>query len=429
MDILENYPVTDYGKLIYHYRINTGITQHELASGICSITYLSKLENNKLDNANEETINLLMKRLNVDFTSSLKSRHEIKDLLEEWYRLIKIRNITKAKELYLKLGEYFSGEVLAVTLKYWFDLISIRHLLLLNDLDKANKLVNTIKEYDKNLNQEQSCYFIYFKGILACVEKKHSKGLTLLSQAETKFKELKNDNDELFYHLALTHSYLNNITLAIYYGEKALELFNKMAYYPRSIDCQLILAINYTRVKKFEEAKNYYNNLLEISKSSGDTTLTGKILNNLGFLYSEAGDYSKSIDYYLNSLNYKHPAEANYGNTIYGLVEGYLSKNDVESALKMINKGLSNLHPEDITNKVKLTIKKLEIKEDISLKEYLEDVVLPFFKEDYINLYKTYEKLATIHSENFQYKKSSYYYSLSINLRNRMNNEEGGNTV
>ncbi|MEC5425278.1 tetratricopeptide repeat protein [Virgibacillus sp. C22-A2] len=424
MDIIEDYPVIDYGKLIYHYRVNTGTTQHKLASGICSIPYLSKLENSKLDNANAETVTLLMKRLQVDLQSLEKYRRETKDLLEEWFKSIKFKNINKAKEAYIQLEEIFSGEVQVITLKYWFELIKIRYLLLINDLDQAEVLINQISEYEKNFSDEQSGYFLYFKGIFQCVGKNHNTGLALLSEAEAKFTHLKISNEELFYHLALTHSHVSNVTLAIYYGEKAMELFNRMAYYPRSIDCQLILAINYTRVQKFQVAKEYYTNLLEISKSSGDLGLTGKVLNNLGYLYSQEGDIDQSIAYYLESLNYKHPTEANYGNTVYGLVEGYLSKNESENALKTINEGLSKIHPKDVTNKLKLTIKNLEIREDDRLKEYLKDEAVPFFKskEDNINLCETYEGLADIYSKNFQYKKSSYYYSLSIELRKKLMN-------
>lgn len=430
MDILEHYPVADYGKLIYHYRTINGITQQELASGICSIPYLSKLENSKLDHANEETIQLLMKRLNVDYYSFQQDINEITDRLEEWYKLIKFKKIEQAKETYVKLEAYFSGEILVISLKYWFELFRIKYHILLNELEQANTLIQIITSFEKNLSNVQLCYFLYFKGIMCCVEKEFNKGLTFFNKAEAKFIELKIIHEELYYHLSLTHSYVYNTALAIYYGEKALKLFNNLAYYPRSIDCQLILAINYTRVQNFLEAKKYYSNLLEISKSSNDAALSGKVLNNLGYLYFQADEVDQSIYYYLESLSYKSPAEANYGNTIYGLVEAYLLKEDIDNALKTIDEGLARLNAEDTTNKVKLTIKYMEINQDNSLKEYLENIAVPYFieKEDHINLSKSYEKLAKLHSDHYQYKKGCYYFSLSIDYRNKINNLKGGIT-
>lgn len=423
MGIIECYPEADYGKLIYHYRTINGITQQELASGICSIPYLSKLENSKLDHANDETVDLLLKRLNMDYPSFQKDLQEIKDHLEEWYKQIRLKKIEQAKQSYLQLEEYFSGEVLVISLHYWFELFKIRYFTLLNELDKANSIVTKVScSYEKKLSFEQSCYFIYFTGILRCLEKEFNKGLELLSKAESRFIDLKVVNEELFYHIALTHSYINNSALAIYYGEKALKLFNNIAHYPRSIDCQLILAINYTRVRNFQEAKKYYSNLLDIAKSTNDSKLTSKVLNNLGYLYSQSGEMDLSIDHYLESLNYKNPSEAyyGYGNTIFGLAEAYLTKNDIKNALLTIKEGLSSLHTEDKTNQIKLTIKYMEINQDIKLKEYLEDTAIPYFieKQNTINLCNVYEKLAHLYAGNFQYKNACYYYSLSIELRN-----------
>ena len=57
-----------FGPLIKFYRIQQGLTQKELANGICSVPHLSKIESNSKE-ANEETMGLLLERLGVNLAS------------------------------------------------------------------------------------------------------------------------------------------------------------------------------------------------------------------------------------------------------------------------------------------------------------------------------------------------------------------------
>ena len=59
------------GSLIKFHRTKLGMTQNELATGICSISHLSKIENNSKE-GNSETIRLLLEKLNIQL-------HEVKN--------------------------------------------------------------------------------------------------------------------------------------------------------------------------------------------------------------------------------------------------------------------------------------------------------------------------------------------------------------
>jgi len=55
-----------FGRKIKFYREKNGITQGKLAKGICSIPYLSKIENNKTI-PSEEVLHLLCERLGISY--------------------------------------------------------------------------------------------------------------------------------------------------------------------------------------------------------------------------------------------------------------------------------------------------------------------------------------------------------------------------
>ena len=63
----------EFGALIKFYRTQRGMTQSELAKGICSVPHLSKIENNSKE-ANEETISLSTKRLQLAWKNWKKKK-------------------------------------------------------------------------------------------------------------------------------------------------------------------------------------------------------------------------------------------------------------------------------------------------------------------------------------------------------------------
>ncbi|MFU8692713.1 helix-turn-helix domain-containing protein (plasmid) [Rossellomorea sp. FS2] len=408
----------NYGKLIYHNRVQLNMTQEELSRGICSISYLSKLENLKVESSNEEVLELLLERLNIDL-SQLSSGEETERDLITWYKSIQIRDMISAKKHYSKLKSFFDSNVFMPELTYWFEIICLRYFALLNDHTEMETKLKKLSKLKKNFNIKQQIYLNYFTGIYYCKKKNFELGLQYLNQTEKQFKEENLRDQEIDFHLALTYSHLNKVPLAIYHTRIALEIFNEKSLFHRSIDCQMLIGINMGRVGKFEEAENQYLNIIGLANQLNDAEILGMVYTNLGCLYQQSKLYSKSINSFLESLTYKKEHTINYGNSIYGLVESHLLNNDIKQGLVWIEKGLKKISSCDITTKIKLTKLKMEIKNQLDLATYLEDIAIPYFLEtaDYVNLCESYEQLADHFSQMFQYKKSSHFYCLSNTIR------------
>lgn len=60
------------GEKVHFKRKELGITQEKLCREICSITYLSKLENNKIE-AKEDILKMLCKRLDISIEYLIKN--------------------------------------------------------------------------------------------------------------------------------------------------------------------------------------------------------------------------------------------------------------------------------------------------------------------------------------------------------------------
>src|SRR5699024_6188581 len=75
----------EIGSLIKMTRINKGMTQEALAEGIVSMSYLSKIENERTT-ASPEVINMLCARLGLQLDH--KNEETLEETLQTWYSML-----------------------------------------------------------------------------------------------------------------------------------------------------------------------------------------------------------------------------------------------------------------------------------------------------------------------------------------------------
>ncbi|MFY3792430.1 helix-turn-helix domain-containing protein [Ureibacillus sp. MALMAid1270] len=72
------------GDVIRFKRIEQGISQEDLAAGICTNSYLSRIENNHVT-PDEEIYRLLLGKLGADYDQVIYDSVEIENDLDDWY--------------------------------------------------------------------------------------------------------------------------------------------------------------------------------------------------------------------------------------------------------------------------------------------------------------------------------------------------------
>ena len=92
----------EYGKVLRFHRVKQGLTQNQLADGIISPAYLSKIENDQTVPA-FEVLEHLYERLGLDFHDS-SYHHPSKERLKEWYEMIVFKRKEEARELKEEIG-------------------------------------------------------------------------------------------------------------------------------------------------------------------------------------------------------------------------------------------------------------------------------------------------------------------------------------
>jgi transcriptional regulator with XRE-family HTH domain len=155
--------IMEFGALIKFYRTQRGITQAELSKGICSVPHLSKIENNSKE-ANEATISLILRRLNIDLEEMEEKEEEIKILLRRLDGKINFYLRDEIEENYQKLVQIehlipFSQYI------YVYELYKFRYLIFKGLVDEADGQRALLYKQKKNFSQHEDYLFRYYHAI------------------------------------------------------------------------------------------------------------------------------------------------------------------------------------------------------------------------------------------------------------------------
>ncbi|RBP02488.1 helix-turn-helix domain-containing protein [Rossellomorea aquimaris] len=407
------------GEKIYYHRVKKGITQSELCRGICSISYLSKIENNKIE-ASSEVIELLFSRLGIEGDSSQLSSSELRRLLNEWYAVMKERDSRKASDLWNELSSLVekADDPLILCL---FNLYSSRYYMLQKDLVKAKECLKEAENMEKLFSEELNYYYHSFHGLLKYLEGHLEDALEEYKKAERCSGIANIIEPEFVYQLSIVNSRLGKNLQSILSAQTALTEFDKNANYERSVDCHILIGICYIRIGDYDNAEHHLTNALNAIRILPDSTiLKSRIYHNLALLHSKKKHHMKALEFLFNSLELDNKL---YLHRVYLIAKQYYELENLSQAQYWINKGIEE-EGKPSTFLYKLKILDSSLKKDQGKEEYvlLLKEALNFFKlkKDRMNMHMCYEKLGDYYAGKFSYKDASEAYAMANKIQIEM---------
>jgi HTH-type transcriptional regulator, quorum sensing regulator NprR len=424
-DTLSHVEYSHIGNFIRLHRKQQGITQEKLCEGICSITYLSKVENGKML-PSDEIVDLLGKRLGVHIangTEQEQALEQIQEIFEQIYKEHERNNSDNVEQLYESLLPY-SDFLQHPTIYAEYQLISLVHAVHTLNVEQSEPLVQNLSNIIEDLPKMQQLNFYHLKSIYFSLKKQYYDSLISLTKAEALTEELQLTKPFLLYHLALAHSHSKNKHSAIYYANEALKIYNENANYLQSIYCQMILAINYTRTKNYQKALTKYDHLLELADSLQLHTTKASIIHNLAYLHAKMNNIEKAISLYQECLT-RHKTPEALLRTLYELAKLLYETNQLQEASHYIDEALKLRPTHDYTDHILITCLKYQM-EDTSIEKkqlitHIEEVVIPFFQRqnNIYHLVEHYNLLGELYYSNRKYKIASDYYRLAIHIKKK----------
>ena len=400
----------EFGALIKYYRTRRGMTQTELAKGICSVPHLSKIENNSKE-ANEETIALLLERLSISLEEMEEKEDEIKHLLRDVNNKINFYLTKEVDEIYQKLKKRehltpFSKHI------YIWELTKYRYLLFKRQIGEAESQRDLLFKQKKKFSQHESYFFRYYNAIFLILKGQHKNADDIL---ETLYIENEHDttSGEFLYHRALVKSSLEQSGHAIHFGKMALQIFMNQHNFLRILHTLMLLGISYTHSKIYEEAEGCFQHLIRNAELLKEEQMLPQIYHNMGFLQHKMNNDREALFYYEKSLALQTNLDQHYLVTLYSIGEIYCSLQSTEKAKKYLQEAF--LLSKELGNKKYRLLAEFYLFHMASPQKafkYLEAKVIPYFEEtneqkDYLTRF--YKMLADYYNENGMVHKAVSY--------------------
>lgn len=328
----------EMGNLIKYYRQKEKWTQKELARGICSVSYLSKIENGMVEPSNE-ILELICRRLKIDLTqTNAEDDEKLEKMLYQWHRHIQHQDRKSADHLYREIKPLISHssnhqcEIL-------FHLFLFRYHLFTSDLDKARTIFQELRQMEDLLNAEYSFYYYKFSGIFFLKTDKLDQSMTCMRKAEETYRTLHFNDPELFFYLSMIYSKKQELNRGIIYAQQALEMYQDMLFYERITDCHLLLGIQYNNLGEFDIAEDYLTKLLPKKTSHFQRSVLPKVYHNLGYIYFNRKNYHQALTYLEKALILKKN-HAEKINTLFLIASSYHALNERNKALGLVQEGM-----------------------------------------------------------------------------------------
>ena len=413
--------MNNFGHVIKLERIRRNMKQISLARGICTPSYLSKIENNSIV-PSQEVVDLLLKRLELSVIQNKNVDDEsyLKKIREMYFNAI----MNKDRELTAKqLKELNAERYLFVdsTNYYTYQLMVLRLTLIAQDIQNdTSELIMALSELSGNFNDYQMFLFHSNVGSYYSFMLDYNSTLQAYEKAITYSKKINIEPwEEADFNYVLGHCYITQQrwVISIEYIQKALEFFKSGFYNTRAIECYLILALAQDASFQLDEAME---NLLLAQKISTQLNLKDNfplIKQNIGTCASRKGLSQDAIHYFMESLEYRDENDEKLY-PIYSLVKEYSKLKNSKEVIKWAEMGLS-LIKESQNPALQTFAHHLNVyltKE--SHQNQFEKSVLDayqFFKEnkDFRHTQKYALLLGNYYFKNNKYKNAAKYFAIS----------------
>ena len=409
------------GHLIRAERIRQDMKQLVLAKGICTPSYLSKIERNLIF-PSEEIVTLLFNRLGID--SSKLEKHDRKTeidfekMLEASYKEVitnRDENFTKQKLEYLEQhSPLFENQ----TLYYTYLLVLLRFRLILGrNSDERKKEIEDLEGLSKDFNPRQMYLYKINKAIYYYSTENRNKSIEYFEDVLLLVDDIALEAweiAELNYMIGVVYTADSRIFVSIEYTRRALDYFRENFLMKRVLECYILIGITQKKSEQFQDAYDSYFKAMQICDEFNLRREKGIVYHNLGTLSSIMGNNEDAISYYKQSIDYK-TYEGDPIISILCLVIEYSKMNNKNFVKKWCDEGISlflQLKDKNFTSYYHhfSIFKSLHSEQGLS-EEITEEAIKYFIDiQNYRYVHKYFLVLAEWHFSNRKYKLSSICY-------------------
>ncbi|MFC7320000.1 helix-turn-helix domain-containing protein [Halobacillus campisalis] len=404
------------GSLIQNRRKELKLTQEELSNGICSITYISKVENNNIQ-PHKEILDYLLERLSIDPKDlALFDSETMNEKARNVYKAMESpKTYSQAKELVPDFMDCYYQNTNPAT-KATCSIVIAYFNIKEKKYKEAIPYIEFVDNHFELIPKDLQYNALKTKGFYFHQTGKLKDALNIYLQAEDYAKQQEIIDQELLYQLGMLHSKLNQFKVSNDYLSKALKAYNSLLNVKRIIECNMIIGINYSRQGTYNKAKEVFLTLLNNDEGTINQAYLSSIHHNLGIVFLYMDEMDTAINYFKEAMALKNKDEDKIY-TLYYLAYINKHRENYDEMMDYLNRGI-NYSQNNLAMHYKFRIFKLNVLgKKQQLITLMENEILAYFKLTHPVVYQEILLLlAELHKGLSQYKKSTYYLEKYINL-------------
>ncbi|AXP00797.1 transcriptional regulator [Bacillus cereus] len=415
------------GERIRQIRIHREMTQGELVKGICSITYLSRIENGQIK-PSQSFLQKVAKKLDIDVNHLIKvnmhSAEETISNIADRYKETKELAENEVSILELHAREMHPTSILlkifGVLVHYYVRSESIKKAQTI-----YNHSTNLIPSRPNNqfasdfLYYYIACgnYFYYIQDFLKANEH-YVQADKLLTSEETLQRA------DLYYNMSLVKQrIINSQSVSLAYSKKAYNIYQKLNIPSRITETLITICVQYHLDGNYEESLKYLKRAEEYIKPLNDPNLLAMVEYNYGRVFQGLKEYEKAIHHFNNTLEINESLHQHMDKiyALRSLIEIYLELKEWEQVDKYMSTALQIVETYDISSiQVEIYMYKAQILKTRGdyysyEKEMQNTIQLGIDKNQYVRTKQLATELGDYYYDIRAYKQSAKYYKTALN--------------
>lgn len=414
------------GERIRQIRIHKEFTQGELVSGICSITYLSRIENGQIK-PSASFLEKVAKKMEVDYNFLVGADYEdIEPKLLEICNRYKNENIMSEKDL--SSLELYVRDIDSSTLLLKAYGVLIYYHSRNNNLTYVAPIIEqasqVIPSQVENQYTEDYIYYLMARGHyffnkqdFVAAHEIYVKADSLLGIEETR------QHADIYYNLSLINQSLyKDQSISRLYAKKAYALYKKLKIENQVINILIIIALQYELDHMSEKALESLKQAEIGAKASNNSMYLPLIAYNYGKIYQGLNDYTNAINYYEKSLQLSelYPQQTEKIYSLRSMIEIYMEFKDWKNVNNLMEDAFKILSIQDVpyahVQLYGFKAKICSIRGDYYgyEKNMQKAIEMGLEKKQYTLVRELAYELGNYFNDNRAYKMSAKYFKISI---------------
>lgn len=339
------------GQKIKLERLKSHMTQQQLAEGICSTSYLSKIEKNHV--VPKQTIQrALFDRLNITETpAELDESTFMSDLLIAYHAILESQSPDHAR---IAFNTFYSEQITFTKQENFYT----TNLYLLYFAVIAKEPASQVKHLLYGMLAIKYKFTAYQKYVFHVVralyhyEQNEFEEAHLQATSAEKIQSLHHVAEDIEYASLLflegliyfrTYEHGNAFSKV----NKALQLFTQYEIHEQMLKAYNLLGLINLQFGNFEQTLKYLNDGYNYAVQLDKTSHYGQLLQNIGYTYARMQQPKVAIQYYRRSLKVKELPLPQLV-TIHSIIKEYSKIDNGEKIVKWCQEGLAIIEAHDL---------------------------------------------------------------------------------